>query len=152
MTLNPAEWDWENLKNSIRRIHRMSPGARVDINEWNGRDPVLFAHYFHNRVLKFLREVVLQKRGPFGEILHHFAHYEWQGRGTAHNHMVLWSKEDLMFDGTNEEDIIKIIDSTITCRIPDQVQEPIAHDLVMSFQRHSCTGKKFFTCIFRINN
>jgi len=138
VTMNPAEWEWEELIPLYLSFHPDAEGK--SIGEMCRLDPTIFVYYFDIRVkayLKFLRS----KEKPLGELLEYWYRMEGQQRGTPHAHMLLWVKGTPRLGVNTEEEIVEWIDSVITCRLPDPIKEPELYDLVDKFQRHTCRGE-----------
>jgi hypothetical protein len=60
---------------------------RIRIARENLRDnPLICAYWFHFRYQTFKREVLYKKF----DIVDEWNRYEWQGRGSTHNHGLYW--------------------------------------------------------------
>uniref|UniRef100_A0AC35F3L7 ATP-dependent DNA helicase n=1 Tax=Panagrolaimus sp. PS1159 TaxID=55785 RepID=A0AC35F3L7_9BILA len=51
--------------------------------------------------------------------------------------MIFWSKNETTFKKLGEKKCIELINSVVSCRIPDPISESFAYDSVMKFQKHS---------------
>ena len=117
---------------------------------------------FQNRLNKFVKTVIMNKCGPM-HVSYHSWRIEFQLRGAAHCHGVLWidmesylAKEatdiekmylqpayeklihDIIPNSDEEEAVVTYVDRFVTCSI----QEPISRDIALEVNHH----KHSFTC------
>uniref|UniRef100_A0A914PW32 ATP-dependent DNA helicase n=1 Tax=Panagrolaimus davidi TaxID=227884 RepID=A0A914PW32_9BILA len=137
VTANPSPKDWENLKRTYLKIYNNIFELDYDCDKMIAKDPVIFATYFRNKLNNLLHNFILVKNGPFGELIHHFFRIDYQESNLTHAHMIFWSKNETTFKKLGEKRCIELIDSVVTCRIPDPISESFAYDYVMKFQKHS---------------
>lgn len=148
LTLNPAEYDWPEVLEMYKEIHK---NEKCTINEFISMDPVLFAKYFQNRVRSTFR-YLRSKDGPFNGLLkHYFYRIEYQERGTAHVHCLLWIRDAPIIGKDDSNLIVNFINEMITCRMPDQDNEPLLHSWINKYQLHKHSSKYFllFIRVFR---
>ncbi len=65
--------------------------------------------------------------------------------------MKFWVENAPVYGVNSNEEVIKFIDSYITCSIPDEKLNPDLYDLVMRYQRHKCTKSCQFTVKLKKN-
>ncbi len=53
--------------------------------------------------------------------------------------MKLWQTRAPVYGKSTDEEVIKFIDTYITCCIPSEHENPNLFDLVTRFQNHNCT-------------
>ena len=71
-----------------------------------------------------------------------FARIEFQARGSPHLHIFLWTDLGNALTSGSAENIVDIIDKTISTKLPDKDKNPDIHRLVSVLQVH----KHSFTC------
>lgn len=93
------------------------------------------------------------REGPFGgRIKHFFYRVEYQERGHAHVHCLLWLIDAPIIGVNSEKEIIEFLNTRLTCRMPDPDKEPILHKLVKKYQQHVHSSKFFYINIVLQNN
>ena len=121
---------------------------------------------FQHRLNMFVKNVIMNKYGPM-QVIHHSWRIEFQLRGAAHCHGVLWvdmdaylknemataneklhlqkAYENLMKDilptGEEESAVVQYVDHFVTCSL----QEPISRDIALQVNnhRHSHTCRRY---------
>eukprot|EP00116_Pleurobrachia_bachei_P000093 sb/3460355/ len=145
LTLSPAEWDWPELIDYLRKVNSKRPGVdKMTPNELITLEPVLTSAYIHQRfeaVFKFIFD-----SGCLGKIKSYFIRQEYQGRGTVHFHTLLWIENAPVIGKDSDEKVAKFIQEFVTCRIPDAAKEPELHRIVSRYQKHRC--QKY--CLYRV--
>lgn len=104
------------------------------------RHPVQAARHFNHRINNFI--TLLRKCGKeiFGHEVDDFSYrIEFQNRGSAHLHMLLWLKDAPTNYSSVEGKIL--IDSNMSCRIPEDDEE--LKSLVLKYQQHKHTKTCF---------
>ena len=86
-----------------------------------------------------MEKVILETFGPLGRVKAFFWRREYQCRGAPHIHFKLWIEGAPIYGKDSDEDVIKFIESIITCRLPDKETEPELYKLVTKYQMHNCT-------------
>ena len=116
---------------------------------------VLLTRIFDDRVKNFLKNILMLQG-----VAYYAYRIEFQMRGMAHVHGVLWLKNEktkgllnenkqFMFNNEDvEPDMIEFIDSWTTCALPEDDKD--LYDKVKSVNSHACLGpcKKKGTCLF----
>jgi helitron helicase-like protein len=100
LTFSAADYHWDSLQRHMPRYEEWKNGTaaeRIKIARENVRDnPHIAAYHFHRRFTVLMEKVVT----PKFKVKDHWNRYEWQGRGSTHNHGFVWSE-----DGLPEEDM-----------------------------------------------
>jgi Helitron helicase-like domain at N-terminus len=143
VTLNPAEWQWEELFNFYEKVHGV-PVDKQNVEEFIAKDPAIFCSHFQQR-MKTLLELICRPDGPLGNVVHYFHRDEYQGRGNTHKHCLFWVKDAPQIGRDSPETIRGFVEKYVTCRLPDPVTEPELNRLVVQNQKHKCTGLLIFT-------
>lgn len=141
LTLGGADLYWYDLFYAIDPIRFASPDdlkklSRAERVELLNQYPVVAAEHFAHRLRALLS--FLDKAQPLGYPLRdYFVRIEFQARGSPHAHILLW------LDGfpTDQEGILKWVDTHIQATIPDESDPDLKH-LVENVQVHNHT----FTC------
>lgn len=140
LTLNPAEYNWMDLKEFLVVHCKDLPNIdTIQFNDLLNIEPGLVAYYFNQRFNSFFAKVLFAHNGPIGKVTGYFWRREYQSRGAPHMHIKLWINGAPIIGVDKEEDVINFIDNHITCALPDPIKEPILYDLVIRFQIHHCT-------------
>ena len=139
MTLNPAEWVWEEARDTY--IAYYPEEKETPIENLLRKDPVLFAKFFDRRIRVYYETFLKGEKGLLGHCTHFWWRVEWQQRGTPHVHGFLWIKDAPRLGTHSEEEVAAWIDSKITCRLPDPVKEPQLYALITAFQQHECRSE-----------
>ena len=116
-------------------------------------NPVLAVKHFDYRVQEFFKQVIKSPDQPLGNVIDYFIRLEFQQRGAPHIHCLLWVENAPVFDQDDDETVTAFVDRYISCRLPDESEDPELHEMVTNVQMHkkshspSCKkGKK--TCRF----
>ncbi|XP_055687292.1 uncharacterized protein LOC129792356 [Lutzomyia longipalpis] len=121
-------------------------------------DPVTCARYFDEKcknIIKMLQINPAREKnriGPFGKhyVVDYFVRTEFQMRGSAHQHILLWLNDFPQIDESNPEtfeEAIKIIDQIITCQYKDPENLPYIRRQ-MHIHCSTCYKKKKDKCRF----
>lgn len=149
LTLNPAEYNWQDLRQFIIQHSSDIPNAEMlDFNVLLNNEPGLVAYYFNQRFNAFFAKVLLISNSPLGNVSGYFWRREYQSRGAPHMHIKIWIENGPIIGIDKDEDVVNFIDKHITCRLPDQLLEPELYALVIKYQLHKCTDsciRKRFT-------
>lgn len=93
MTFSPADLHWRSLYQHMPRYGewlRASEPERMALSRHLLRqNPHIAAFHFHRRYC-FFRDIVLRKKF---NVTDYWDRYEWQGRGSPHNHGLYWMNE-----------------------------------------------------------
>ena len=116
-TCNP---NWPEIKENLL------PGQTA------AQRPDLVARVFELRLKRLLKE--LTKDNVLGEVLAHLLTIEWQKRGLPHAHILL------IFKALHWLRTVDEYDSVISAQIPDPVENPYLHELVMKHIVHGPCG------------
>ena len=140
-TLSPAEYNWVDLKDFIlKHASDVSNIKEISLCELINLEPLLVSFYFEQKFNSFFTKVLLNHKGPLGKVVGYFWRREYQCRGAPHIHYKLWIEGAPVYGVDSEDKVIELIDSHITCRLPDPILEPRLYELVIKYQRHKCTG------------
>lgn len=150
ITLSSNETGWPKLiqtlyklKNNIdltleqaQNLHYIEKAKLVN------EDAVTCAIYFNKLVNTVLNTLQLKNFSPFGQhrVSHYFKRIEYQNRGSAHAHILVWSENDISNPlGDGMDAAIKLIDSLISVSASDASGN-------IRYQTHKHT----FTCYKKI--
>ena len=150
LTVSTAEWYSEPLLDYIRTINKDVPNIdRMTPGELCAMDPVSVSIHFEKKWRAIFKKLILSKDTPiFGEVVDFFWRVEYQSRGAAHIHALLWTNAPVIGRQSYEE-VKAYIDSVATCSLPDKENSPLLQELVTKFQVHKCN--KYCTKSFKRN-
>ena len=156
-SLSAADTRWTNLLLSISQIwnHNNDPLQKkypctlegIDDLSWQdkceiiSRNPVMCARFFNNRVKKFIKHIIKSPYSPFGQLENFFYRVEFQHRGSPHIHGLLWIRNGIKHDETNDGDVCSYIDSIISCEHSKEVHKQQYIDLQVHKHSKSCIKK-----------
>ncbi|KAM4061282.1 PIF1-like helicase [Hirsutella rhossiliensis] len=102
ITFSPADLHWRSLYQHMPRYGewlRVSEPERMALSRYLLRqNPHIAAFHFYRRYC-FFRDIVLRKKF---NVTDYWDRYEWQGRGSPHNHGLYWMKEGPAADMEDE--------------------------------------------------
>jgi len=161
ITCSTAEWFSEPLIEHIRNINRHSVPNIDNMTpaELCALDPVTVSIHFHKKWQSIFTNLINSKETPlFGPVSDHFWRIEYQQRGSAHVHCLLWIKDAPVIDQSTYEEVQHYLNKVTTCAKPDSTTSPTLSQLVSKFQVHKCNsycqksfknnGKFFKKCRF----
>ena len=146
---------WPEVVKLIERqkgndCHKPNYDQRCEILRSN---PVFAVKHFDYRVKEFFKQVIRSPEQPLGNVTDSFIRLEFQQRGAPHIHCLLWVENAPVFDQDDDETVTAFVDRYISCKLPDESEDPELHEMVTNVQMHnknhspSCKkGKK--TCRF----
>uniref|UniRef100_A0A914XH25 ATP-dependent DNA helicase n=1 Tax=Plectus sambesii TaxID=2011161 RepID=A0A914XH25_9BILA len=139
LTLSCKEYQWDDVREALVLLNDDLPDVSL---QRQGllclKDPMTVSNQFYDRFRALMRLVILDKDGPFGEVVYYFWRIEYQARGAPHMHMKLWSKGAPVIGEASEEKVIQFIEKAVTCRLPSSISSPTLYRLVIDNQLHSC--------------
>ena len=103
-------------------------------------DPVTCVRHFDNRVSQFIQTVLKSESSPLGVLSDYFYRVEFQQRGSPHIHMLAWIKDAPKYDKSDEADVLKYIDSIVSCS--GDVQENLKQYIDLQRHKHSRSCRK----------
>ena len=150
ISLSAADTKWTELLQSIYLLIHKKDITQDEIENmpWTekceliSKDPGTCARYFNNRVQKFFKHILKSPHSPFGILANSFYRIEFQHRGSPHIHGLLWIKNVPHYENNTDTEIIKYIDSIISCSSNEK------NNKYIELQKH----KHSKTCIRKINN
>ncbi|KHO00508.1 ATP-dependent DNA helicase PIF1 [Metarhizium album ARSEF 1941] len=102
ITFSPADLHWRSLYQHMPRYEEWlaaSESERMALSRYLLRqNPHIAAFHFYRRYC-FFRDIVLRKKF---NVTDYWDRYEWQGRGSPHNHGLYWMKESPAADMEDE--------------------------------------------------
>ena len=104
------------------------------------KDPGTCALYFNHRVKKIIKHILKSPYSPFGKLLNFFYRVEFQHRGSPHIHGLLWIENAPHYEKDNDNEIIKYVDSIISCATNKENKKYI--DLQLHKHSKTCIKKK----------
>ena len=143
ITCSAAEWFSEPLIEYIRNLNRDAvPNVdNMTPAELCAMDPVTVSIHFHKKWHSIFTNLINSKETPlFGPVADHFWRIEYQQRGSAHVHCVLWIKDAPVIGKNTTEEVQQYIDKVMTCGKPDSTKSPTLSQLVSKFQVHKCNS------------
>jgi len=136
-TISCNEWEWLDLLEFIKYMNSdISNINDLNFDQLINLDPVSVSIFYENKAKAFFSKLLLNKNGPFGEIIHYFYRTEYQQRGAPHIHGILWIKDCPIFGEAPDSVVLKWIEEHITCRMPDPEKEPLLYEKVKKYQVH----------------
>ena len=140
LTLSSAESRWPEIPKTImkqnndnREFEKLN---KKDVNAILRSNPVTVARMFDHRVHVFLNEL-FKNSDHIGKVLDHFYRVEFQTRGSAHIHCIIWIENAPKIGINSDETVTEFIDKYITCALPDKDKEPELYEIVKNVQIHS---------------
>ena len=123
ISLSAADTKWTELLQSIYLLihkkditqHQIENMPWTEKCELISKDPGTCARYFNNRVQKFFKHILKSPHSPFGILANSFYRIEFQHQGSPHIHGLLWIKNVPHYENNTNTEIIKYIDSIISC-------------------------------------
>ena len=114
--------------------------------------PAACSRYFHHRVQKFFKYIIMGPHSPFGNVTDYAHRTEFQKRGSPHIHGLLWIDNAPKFSISSDKEICEYIDSCISCSF--DVLEEEKQFVKLQIHKHSRTCKKMVkrtaTCRFGV--
>ena len=102
--------------------------------------PTACSRYFHHRIQKFFKYIIMGPHSPFGKVVDYAHRTEFQKRGSPHIHGLLWVDKAPKFGISPDKEICKYIDSCISCSLA--VGEEEKPFVKLQIHKHSRTCKK----------
>ena len=153
ITLTSAERLWNPLIEALYKLNatRLNLPNLKDLDSTHIAklircDPVTCALYYNHRTKAF-RELLLKEYSFLGEVLDFFFITEFQLRGSAHEHALIWIKNAPVFKLNSRQEIKEFVDQYITTDktlLPQALQEAQTH-------KHSRTCRKKGQSICRVH-
>ena len=112
------------------------------------KDPVTCARNFEHMVQLFIHNFIKSSCQPIGEVVDFFYRVEFQQRGSPHIHGLFWIKNAPEYGRDCDEDIIKFVDSYISCKADS---DDLGELVNLQRHKHSKTCKKKGRAICRFN-
>ena len=147
-SLSAADTNWPSLLQSLgQHVDKQTYTKEYIENDMTFDDkcrlvaahPVLCSRYFHERVQKFVNIILKGHHSPLYAATKHVYRVEFQKRGSPHVHGLLWIDKAPRFNVDTNEDIVKYIDSCISCSL--DVPEEHKKYVKLQVHRHSRTCK-----------
>ena len=114
--------------------------------------PAACSRYFHHRVQKFFKYIIMGPHSPFGNVTDYAHRTEFQKRGSPHIHGLLWIDNAPKFSISSDKEICEYIDSCISCSL--DVLEEEKQFVKLQIHKHSRTCKRMVkrkaTCRFGV--
>ena len=131
VTLSAAETRWAHLLKILSEIVDGTVLTDEEIKNmtWSHKcrlissDPVTCARHFDFAVQQFFNSFLKHPCSPFGELKDFWYRTEMQHRGSPHLHAVLWIANVPQYGVSDTAEVIRYIDSIITCQRSWQDQE-----------------------------
>ena len=158
LTLSAADMTWPELFRMIGQQNgRTFSDADIAALSYEEKatmirnDPVLVSRHFDHRLKAFFRDILIQS-STLGKVKDYFYRCEFQQRGSAHAHTLIWLEDGPDMKTAEKADIEAFFGSKISGQLP-----PVGDDmypLVDRLQHHSHSvacrkGKKKDTCRFK---
>ena len=148
ISLSAADTKWLELLQSIYKLTNKKNITHEQLEKmpWNekcnliSKDPGTCALYFNHRVKKFIKHILKSPYSPFGKLLNFFYRVEFQHRGSPHIHGLLWIENAPHYEKDNDNEIIKYVDSIISCATNKENKKYI--DLQLHKHSKTCIKKK----------
>ncbi|XP_073795416.1 uncharacterized protein isoform X2 [Danio rerio] len=145
-TFSAAEMRWPEVITAIKS----QQGETINFSEldWSEKceilrsNPVTAMRMFEKRVEALMRDLIMSRAQPIGEVVDFFYRVEFQQRGSPHIHCLFWVKDAPQFETDQDQDVCDFIDKYISCKLPDPNQDPELHKIVTEVQMHSRNHSK----------
>ena len=102
--------------------------------------PAACSRYFHHRIQKFFKYIIMGPHSPFGKVVDYAHRTEFEKRKSPHIHGILWVDNAPKFGISPDKEICKYIDSCISCSLA--VREEEKPFVKLQIHKHSRTCKK----------
>ena len=132
---------WPEVINTLLR--QQGDSRDIDDLDWNDKcklfrsNPVTVARMFDKRFHSFLKNVIISRDQPIGKVKDYFYRVEFQQRGSPHTHCLFWIENAPRLGVDSDEEVIKFIDSYISCILPSEEEESELNDIISHVQVHS---------------
>ena len=141
LTFSAAESRWPEVVKIIMKQNNdertFESLTKNDINAILRSNPVTAARMFDHKFQVLLNKTILKNSRLIGKVIDYFYRVEFQQRGSAHVHCIVWVENAPKFNIDSNETITKFIDKYITCALPDKKENEKLHEIVSNVQRHS---------------
>ena len=109
------------------------------------------ARLFEYRLNTFVKDVLLSKSSPLGEIKDYAIRTEFQARGSPHAHCLLWVKDAPEYGVCTNEEVCAFIDHYVSCAISAESESKLK-ELVLLLQKHKhsnyCKRNGYFRFLY----
>ncbi|XP_073808479.1 uncharacterized protein [Danio rerio] len=145
-TFSAAEMRWPEVITAIKTQQRETVNF-CDL-EWSEKceilrsNPVTAMRMFEKRVEALMRDLIMSPAQPIGEVIDFFYRVEFQLRGSPHIHCLFWVKDAPEFEHDQDQVVCDFIDKYISCKLPDENEDPELHKIVSEVQMHSRNHSK----------
>ena len=159
MSFSANDLNWADLIVTLGKIvdnQDYSEDLKNNTLSWQTRsrlvqsDPVTCVRHFDNRVNQFIQTILKNKHSPLGFLSDFFYRVEFQQRGSPHIHMLAWIKDAPKYGEANEADVVKYIDSIISCSADVPQDQKQFVDLQRHKHSRSCRKGGKAECRFGI--
>lgn len=131
MSLSAAETRWAHLLQILSNVVDEKSISELEAFNltWQEKtrliqsDPVTCARHFDFCVSKFMSDFIMSSAAPVGQVKDYFYRVEYQQRGSPHIHMMIWCEDVPKYGEDLTGEVIKYIDSFISCRKVDANSE-----------------------------
>ncbi|CAB4044053.1 Hypothetical predicted protein, partial [Paramuricea clavata] len=138
-TLSCADLRWPELFQIIAKTKGNNmTDEEVDVLSYHERcsmlnlNPVIVAKHFQYRVETFLRDVLLTNANPVGKIVYYALRIEFQVRGSAYLHALIWTSDCPDLTNDTKDAYIDYIDQHVQAYLPDKETDPQLYDLFLT--------------------
>eukprot|EP00111_Clytia_hemisphaerica_P014081 TCONS_00041443-protein len=149
-TLSCADLKWPEIVDIIQKmkgkemtedqIRALSYMERTQILQSN---PVVLARHFQYRLECYFKHIIA-KGALGGKLKHHVIRIEFQARGSAHAHCLIWIENAPILTYETIDEYTEFVDKFVKCDFPEDTNSEL-YDLVKTYQihRHSKSCRPF---------
>ena len=118
------EYESPDITAYLRKVNHVP--SSYNIGKLCTEDPILVSRKFSLKLRAFFNTAIV-KGAVLGTVDHFYWKKEYQARGAPPYHILLWIQDAPVIGHDDPENILEWIDERITCHIPDEKNNPVAH-------------------------
>ena len=138
LTFSCAEYDCVDIARYLKKVND-DVSDNYPISKLCTEDPISVSRKFSQKFHAFFQNVVI-KGAVLGQVSHFYWKKEYQNRGAPHYHALVWISEAPVAGVDESSKVLSFIEERIKCKIPDMVENPNLHQMVMRYQLHKCSA------------
>ena len=123
LSLSSAETKWIPLLKTLAKLidDRDLQDDEITIMSWAEKcrlirsDPITCARYYDHKLSTFIKKMLQNELAPIGKVADYFGRIEFQSRGSAHCHMLIWIENAPIYGINEDDEVTAFHDKYITC-------------------------------------